>query len=249
MKKIILIITTLLIISFQSAFAQIDSVAVISVWANRSIDASDFQGLSMAIENLSRNENFKLDSMLSKVHDELFDAYAKEFPFKLMDEKEVLDNDDYSQILENTTLKLSEWQVSAYENYLAIESRSPVRNKKAITNALQLFKKADGVMIVILHYRLKKKTEIVGFGTAVVEAYVNIQLFDRDGKSVLKIKERAESNETFKFALGGEVFEVEEIQKLCEQSTTNLLKDMYEILPKRLIKMKKKISKKKLINL
>lgn len=233
----------LFIFGLHSAIAQINNVAVISVWANRDIDASDFQGLTMAIENLSRNDNFKLDSMLAKVHDELFSAYAEEFPFKLMDEQLVLENDGYTGLLDNVKLEVSDWQATIYGEYLAVESRSPKRNRNAIEDALKLYKDADGVMIVILHYRLKKKTENVEFGTAVVEAYVNIQLFDKDEKLVLKIKERAESNDTFKFDIGGEVFEVEIIQKLCEQSTNNLLRTMYEILPVRLEKMKKKMAK------
>ncbi|MCF8297280.1 MAG: hypothetical protein K9J13_07040 [Saprospiraceae bacterium] len=243
MKKSLVVISALMIFGFHSAVAQINNVAVISVWANRSVDASEFGGLSMAIEHLSKDDNFKLDHLLARVHDELFTAYAKEFPFKLIDEKTILETDGYNGIMDNVTLKFQEWQVTTYGDYLAVESRSPIRNTNAIEDALKLYKDADGVMVVILDYKLKKKQEMMGFGTAVVEAYVNIQLFNKEGKSILKIKERAESDDKFKFAMGGGVFETDEIQKLCDQSTTNLLKDMYDILPKRLAKMKKRMAK------
>lgn len=225
--------------------AQMNKAAIVSVYGLREINADEFGGLTKLMSDLSQDGNFKIDTLVTDFYNKLYNEFSKSFPFELIPEEEVLNREGYANILDNTSeqFKYKDYQVTLPEDrpYKPILSFGIIANNKAIENAIALFPEADGVMIAYLSYSLVKETEIMGFGTATVRAYINLKLHDKNNKVVLKLKEGAKSNKKIKFALGGSVFEAEEMQALCKEATENLLKDMEKELPKSLAKMAKKL--------
>lgn len=235
----------LLLLSSSLLYAQINKVAIVSVYGLREINADDFGGLTKTMSTLSQDGNFQIDSLVTDFYTKLYTEFAQSFPFSIMPEEEVLSNPQYATILDNTAeqFKFQDYQVTTPEDrpYKPIMSFGLVVNNKAIESALAAFPEADGVMIAYISYSLVKESEIMGFGTAKIRAYINLKLHDRNNKVVLKLKEGAKSDKQIRFALGGSVFEAKEMQALCKEATANLLKDMEKELPKSLAKMAKKL--------
>ncbi|MBQ0767740.1 MAG: hypothetical protein KBT58_00500, partial [Bizionia sp.] len=79
--------------------AQKKKVAVVGFYSDKIIGFSELDGLGEGILtevlNLRDNPDFDLTPILNTYHDAFFNDYAKDFPFDLVPEKEVLANEEY----------------------------------------------------------------------------------------------------------------------------------------------------------
>ncbi len=242
MKKLTL--TSLFIVLFLAGFAQVEKVILISFWADRQMDPGDFgSGLTASIATLTEDEDFNTQKYVDDFYKIFTENYQEKFPFEMMDESLILEAEGYENILDDVTLRYPENRISTVNNFQPIIYQTIIRNKSAIPKAFEMVPEADLVMIVQLGFRLVKKMQIAGFGTGAIYAYTYISGVGKDGKLYLKINEGAQSDNTFKFALGGAVFDTKEIQALCDEAVKNLFSEMEDILPKRIKKMEKKLKR------
>ena len=106
---------------------------------------------------------------------------------------------------------------------------------------LELFEEeADGVMFINLSFALQPKVAVGGMGTAAVAAYMNITLYNEEGKKVFNFTEYATAKKTIAMVKGVPVLDIDKIKPLCEDAAANLMTDMEKKMPK----LAKKVAKK-----
>ena len=240
-KKIhLLILVGLLAMGFSFSCATFDkaaventkNVAVIAVYADKRLDASDFTGLGAAISALAQNKDFNMDSEVAKMKDDLFNEYSKAFSFKLMDEKAVLSSPNYSTVeMKQGILGIDETCFASAPGYRPFS----MILRKPVTNVIRAIPGADAGLMLFSTYKLRKKFEMLGFGTAVIDANVELLIKDKNFKTVLYKIVSTSSKNTIKFALGG-VFDAKQIQPLCAEATGTAASKMKEWLMKQYAK-------------
>jgi hypothetical protein len=245
MKKNISILVIAMLLTL-SVNAQINKVYLISFFTQREIEPGDFgNGLSAAISTLSKDSTFKTEKLIQNFYNKFITDFTPKFPFPIVSGNEAWGAQGYSNLLDDATIKYADWQVTVIENSLPIMGAGIITNKSAITKALTLYPDADAIMTVQLTFRLSKDFEFAGFGTAKVVAYANVRIYDKESnrKPKFKLNADAKSDDNFKFALGGSVFETQIIQKLVEQATKNLFVEMDKNFPKQIKKMENRLKK------
>lgn len=68
-------------------------------------------------------------------------------------------------------------------------------DEKAILKSFELFPSVDGVMIANIDFNLYDAIGFGGISSKKGYAYVNIKIFDKQGKRIFKLKERASSSD------------------------------------------------------
>ena len=243
MKKITLAICLLFFIT--SAFAQqIKNVALLSIFANREIEAPGFNGLATMIETLSKDKNFQLDSISARYYEKFKSAIAPKMPFSLISGTDVYDKPGYQNLLDPYTVKYADSQVTKVEKYLAVTGTGLFKNVEAIKKSFTLLGNPDAVIITNIQFELVKQMEMMGVGTAKIYGYAYIRIFNKDGDVIFKLNSKGKSKDDISFAFGGDMFDTSQMQKLANQSFENLLVDIDNDMPKQIEKMKKKLSKK-----
>jgi len=235
MKKFILLFV--IIVINLSTYAQINKVAVVTVFGNKMIDGSDF-GSVTALRTLADDKNFNLDSMVNVFKEKLFRDFSNDFTFSLLEETSVTGNSDYKSYCETEKGLMADYYYTTPVGYYFL-----YETNKQSEKLFDIFKNEtiDGIMYVSLDYKLYKTAQIAGFGTAKVYAYVNVKIFNAEGEKIFVLRECGISDNNLKFALGGTVIEAKEIMPLCSQATANAFIEMKEKLPKSIEKMNKKI--------
>jgi hypothetical protein len=226
--------------------AQINKVYMISFFAQREIDPGDFgTGLKSSIMYLTKDTTFKTEKLIQNFYTKFMSDFAPKFPFPIITGDEAWTVNGYSNLLDGILVSYKKEEVSSIGKSIPIIGAGVITNEGAIGKSITLYPDADAVMTVQLFYRLSKQLEIAGMGTAKVFAYAEVRIYDKGSSSSAKFKlsSKAKSDDSFTFALGGSVFETAIIQKLIEQATTNLFKEMDEDFPKQIKKMEKKLKK------
>ncbi len=239
MKKILLILVSL---SFVVALnAQINKVALVSIYGNKQIDASDF-GTVGAIKTLGHDPAFDLSGIITDVKDRIYNDLAKDFPFTMLEEDKLVGNEQYVQLAKETESKISKLFYICPEGYYFIPN-----TKKNIAALYDIFQPegVDGFMYVSVDYSLHKVIQAMGFGTAKVSATITMWIYDKSGKKIFMMSVYQTSDESIKFALGGNAMEADKIIPLCEDATNKAFIRMKEKLPKKIAKMAKKVNKNK----
>lgn len=206
-------------LGFTQTFAQ--KAAVISLYANKEIGASEFGNLVTALQKLADSDDFRLDNHVETLHKKLFDEYAGSLGYEFMPEEEVLNTPGYDEsLLDGVMINASGWTVRP-EGYVAIRKG----NKKSVKKAFEIFNKkgCDYVVIMAVDYNLVKAgIQVMGFGNAKVQANMRLFVLDAKGKKVFKATKTAKSDGSMKFALGG-IFDAKEIQPLVDDATAKTL--------------------------
>jgi len=244
MKKLSTILSILALAVFCQSFITIDppgegdpKIAVVSVWCNKEIKMGEFTGLGSAISKLSQDEeNFNLQSIVDDLRDKTFNEYSKNLAYDVIAEEKVLKAEGYNKdkIMEGSKLKLGKNYITP-EGYFAIGGW----NKKAVRNCFQVIEGLEGVMIVSVDFELIKIAQIAGFGTAKVKANVQVKIFDKDGKGLMKVYKFASSQNKIKFSLGG-VFDAKQIKPLCLEATNAAIAKVDKTIMKKTAKKAKK---------
>jgi len=225
--------------------AQIKKAYMIAFFAEREVDAGEFKGISTAIMNLAKDSTFNTEKLIQNFYAKFMTDYVPKFPFHIVTGDSAWNVPGYSSLLDGALFKYDKDVVSVIGNSIPIIGSGIITNEKAIGKSITLYPDADAVMTVQLSYCLSKQVEVFGIGTAKMVAYVNVRVYDKGSSSSAKFKlsTYGKSDESVKFALGGGVFNTSAMQKLIDQATANLLKEMENDFPKQIQKMQKKLSK------
>jgi len=188
----------------------LDNVALVSAFANKEIDMSDFRGIGQAVSKLAQNKEFNLEPAAIQIKNDILEMYAPHFPFKFIDEKTVTSNSAYKGLYGGG----AEWLKEAYYSTAAGYQVIRYTDKDAIDKLFAAFPEADGLMFTNANFKLNKESSILGFGTARVQAWHHMILINRNKKIIMNRTNYSVSRNTIKFALGG-VFDAKKIQPMC----------------------------------
>lgn len=244
MKKVIILISCY-VLSFSSLLAQEKKVALTSFWVSKQIGFSELSGgvgLAASIAALSDDPNFNLTPVLDNFYKVFTEEYAKQFPFVLLSEDEVLNIDAYKNY--EGRFNEEEDKKRLIQRYLCPKTYKPLQEslfKGENSNQMQMvqmFKEvADGVMFVSMSYDFVKKP--MPF-TAGIRATVRIKIWNKEGDKVLTINDYATSKESVTIIAGIPIMEPSQLIPLCESASAKLVTD----LNKKLKKMASKCAKK-----
>lgn len=220
-------------------------VAVVSFSTDKTVDVTDLglNGVKMVADkilDLKNDPNFNLAPILEKYHAAFFESYAKKFPFALLPEAEVINNQAYKDFQPKLGEKENETAFSLlnYPGYKEIyEGMFGKSNEEGIAT---IFKEhADGVIMTRIHFSLIKGFGIGGTATVKMQVFARIALYDKTGKKVWVINESEQSKKTGVMVGGIPVLEPKKILPMCESALEELMKD----LDKRIEKIVKKSEK------
>ncbi|MFT5780535.1 MAG: hypothetical protein ACI837_003497 [Crocinitomicaceae bacterium] len=221
-------------------------VALTTFWVSKHIGFEELGGIGVAaaVASLSEDPNFNLQPVLDNFYKTFTEVYAKEFPFDLLPEDDVLTNEDYMAYEGRFDEANDEDRSKLFQRFLTPKTYTPLREslfKGEKSNQMQMvemFKtEADGIMFVSMGYDFVKKP--LPF-TAGIRAFVRIKIWNKEGKRVLSINEYGTSKKTVAIVAGIPIMDVDKLLPLCESASEKLVKD----LEKRIGKVAKKCAKK-----
>lgn len=227
----------------NAALAQRKKVAVVTMYCDKYISTEGLSGgasMVAAVQSLSNDPNFDLTSVMQSFHDAFFNQFAPQFPFDLVPESEVVTNPDYlayesawgeTKADEDKTIFEQRYlTVNGYKALIETLGKGERSNQKRM---LELFgDKVDGVMFVNLDFRFSPKVAMGGMGTAGVEAYCRIKLWNKECEKVFKINEFASSKGSVAMAMGVPIMKAKELLPLCQDANARMLEDLQKRMKK-----------------
>ncbi|MCH2215935.1 MAG: hypothetical protein MK086_12255 [Flavobacteriales bacterium] len=248
MKNLNLSLFFLLLLSF-SAYAQ-KKVAVVTFYVSKQIDFSELDGsaqLAGDIMTLANDPAFDLKPALDNFHKVFFEDLSKEFPFELVDESLVINNEQY-KAYENVGTDSADEDKGMAQTYIVADGYKPLMERgklskdevKAELDMLKFFPDADGVMFVFMDYSFEPKVAIGGNGTAGMKAFARLKLYNRNGDKVFAKNEIGTSKKSVGMVSGIPVMDPNKLIPLCNNATEKLLED----LKKKIGKLSSKVDKK-----
>ena len=116
-------------------------VALTSFWVSKHIGFEDLNGTAgmiAAIASLSEDSNFNLQPVLDNFYNTFTKDYAKQFPFELMDEKDVIETEAYQNYETRWGEGDDKDRSLLFQRYLTAEGYKPMmeslRNKGEKSN-------------------------------------------------------------------------------------------------------------------
>lgn len=231
MKKLLLngfAILFLLVPSF--VFAQRKNVALVSFYCDKKIGGT---GLGTAAESLINDPSFNLKPLVDKSYERFVNEFAKDFPFALIDNAEIVSREEYktyeSKFLWDTTKTSNKVMgiqyVTAKDLIFAYGDNQGLikEEKRDPCNLAKIFDTADGLLFVSMDYEFESR--LMGLGAGIT-AYLNMFIYDKKCDRILKIREYAKSKGKVPAVAGIPVMDPKKIQPLCEDATEELFADL-----------------------
>lgn len=253
MKKL-LSLSFVALMATSMAFAQQKKVAVVTFFVDKYIDYSKLDVDAKKIGNdmtLHDDPRFDLRPLLKDFHKTFMTEYIKQFPFDMVEEKAVFENEGYQnyQGLDgiekegDTENANARWEhLVAIDGYKALPTGGNLlRSWRTEAKMLEIFNDVDGVMFVYMSYAFEPKVAIGGLGNAGIRAYMHMDLYNKEAKKVFKLNEYATSKKSVALVGGVPIMKLEKILPMCENGTEKLLADMNKKLPKLIKKIDKKL--------
>ncbi|MDO3624693.1 hypothetical protein [Mucilaginibacter sp. BT774] len=243
MKKTLILISLIFFLLSSLSFAQDKKVAVVTFYVNKKINVGEFGvTAAIAVDKLSDDPNFKMEPLLTKYHTQFFESYSKSFPFQLLPEDQVVNNEAYKAfvpvgVASSGALDINKFAVVSPGYKVLLEKLAFHQNEK---NMLKIFSQADGVMDVSIAFKLVK-IGFGGMGVVKVEAQSNIALFNKSGDLVFSIDESGRSKGVSPMVAGAPVMTSEKILPMCESAMDDLMAELQKDMPKMVKKADKKL--------
>ena len=245
------IITLALICMTVSALNAQKKVAVVTFFADKNIDFSGLDGnaaLAASMASLSNDPNFDLKPILQSFHKAFFEDLKKDFPFELVDEGTVINNELYKSF-ENFGTDAADESKGILQHSIVIDGYKPLIEVSKMSadkfrselQMLEIFKDVDGVMFVKLDYAFIQKMAVGGNGTAGINAFVRMKLWNREGDKVFAKNESASSKKSVPMVKGIPVTSPEKILPLCKSANERLIEDLKKKMSKLVSKVDKKL--------
>ncbi len=234
-----LLLSLLFVLIFSKTYSQDKKVAVVTFYADKRVGMSEL-GLESTADlfRLEEDPNFNMSPLLHNFHDQFFGEYAKSFPFQLVPESQVLNNEGYKAFVPDDRPILKDMRYTAIEGYKVVDYMWGTSNEK---NLAKIFDQYDGVMFVSLSFAFEAGIAFGGTGTVKINAYANMALFDKNGKKVFNIRENARSKKVSPMVKGIPVMKPEKILPMCESALTELMSDLQKNIPKIIKKTEQKL--------
>lgn len=212
------------------SFAQNKRVAVVSFYISKQIDVSDFGSAAKeAAIKLSNDADFNLTPLLISYHDQFFNSYAKNFPFDLVAEGDVINTDAYKTFVpENDGSNDDVKYGTSYSGYKIMTTWGENDN---IKHLLAIFSQYDGLMKVDISFTMLK----YGFnnmGVVKIMATTTISLHNKDGKRVFAITENGKSKSVSPMVAGIPVMTPDKVLPMCQSAMDELMIALDKDLPK-----------------
>ena len=255
MKKITLI-TLLGILVYGISFGQ-KKVAVVTFYVDKYINANKIVAESREDTYEKTKEDdprFDLRPILVDFHETFIKKYVKDFPFELVDEEDVLGDPRYQAykglegVEDQDSIDIINEAID--DRFIAIEGYNVLltggnmlRSWRTESHMITVLEDhdVDGVMFVSMYFAWEPKVALGGMGKAGIRAYIDIELFNRDAKSVFNLEEYATSKKGVPLIGGAPVFNYDKLLPMCENATEVLMEDLAKKLPKLVKKVDKNL--------
>lgn len=258
MKKLLfvlcLVASATLAVSGQDAKKK---VALTTISVNRTIDFSELNDNAAtvaAIVEMSNDEDFNLQPVLDKFKSALLEEWVPQLPIDLIPESEVIGNPEYQnfQTVRYDPTDKNDINSKLFGSVLLPEGYKYmtqcigiIKSKKIVATAdetriLKVFPTADGVLFAELSFAFVPKVAIGGMGTAKIDARVLLTLFNKEGKVVMRVYEKAASKKSVALIKGVPVIDKKSIVPMCNQAAEKIIGDLNKRLPKLTKKLKKR---------
>lgn len=240
MKKILLVLT--LALSIFYAEAQMNKVAVVGISANNEIKTVGFDDLTLnEIQGVFMSTEFNIDEELARFKDYFFNELSKEFPFEIIDEASIINNENYIAFKDAYQDKL----------FVKLAKRTPAKGyaslqgftKSQLDSLGQMFESAKAFMVVRLDYNIGAKTLINGNGKAGGLATVHVELWLPTMKRIMHLNAKGMSKIGFTVLAQQITSNRDKIPQSLKEASDELFVEMKENLPKQIKKMNKKLAK------
>ncbi len=136
----------------QGQVASVEEAALVSVYCDKRIDTSDFQGLAALVSQLSQDKAFQLKSVAVKLRDDMFGKYAAGLPFKLLPESQVIGAPAY-RTFETQKFSLNRAFYDAPDGYVFY----PLSDDVAFKVLLDAFPNVQAFMVCTAYFKLSKE--------------------------------------------------------------------------------------------
>jgi len=239
MKKIYVLVAFICLSSTWSA-AQFKKVALISAFGSRNLSDDPAEG--KIYEVLMKDTSFNLVPIVNKFDVLIRDKFIPQFPFAFTSKDEVVKAQGYQGLRDLTRWAKENYFMTPATDYVPIAAFGIVNDNDAIKKAFEVVPDIDGVMIAYVDYKIYTAGGIGPLSSKKIYAYCNLKIFNKDGKRIFKLRERATSKEGV-MAVAGYLTDVKKVMPMIESASINLFADMQEKLPKSLAKMAKQMDK------
>ncbi len=226
----------------STASAQITKGALVSVFGDRNLSNDPLE--TKVYEKIMKDTAFNLVPIVNKFDKTIREKFLPQFPFAFVTKEEIINAPGYGDLKQLTRWATDNWYTTPADGYVPIGAfGGPLDDTEAIKKSFEVVANGvDGVMIAYVAFNIY---DAGGFGPMAkkkIYAYVNIKIFNKEGKRIFKLKERSSSDEGV-LAVGGIITDFGKLKPMIESASNNLLKDMEEKLPKSLAKMAKQMDK------
>lgn len=238
----ILLIALIIFGAHFSASAQRKKVAVVTFYCDKWIDMSEIgsnASLASSVATLADDPDFDIKKVLTKFHDVFFNEYAKQFPFDLLPESEVIGNEEYKNFQSYWDETADKDRSKLFQRYATVDGYKPLievwskSEKRNENRMLEIFgDKVDGVMFVYLDFSMVPKIAVGGAGTAGVNSFCRIKVWNKKGEKVFTVNENAKSKGSVAMVGGIPIMQPDKVLPLCEDSADQLIEDLRKRIPK-----------------
>jgi len=170
------------------AMQSVGEAAVISIQCNRLVDMGSDKEFEAIAKLWVKSEAFDLGLAAARVNSDLFGAYARSLPFKLIGEQRLLSSDTYKAIGSGGIAMIPAQQVNVPPGYFPVS----LDNSKGVRELIARFPEVNGFVWVEVRYALVKNSTFVGTVIASMRADLTLTVLDRSGRGVLRHTETGE---------------------------------------------------------
>ena len=157
MKKSLTPICLFSLLLITVGYAQNKKVAVVTFYVVKKIGVADFgSAANAAVMKLSDDPDFNMVPLLKNFHTQFFDTYSKEFPFQLLPEEQVTNNDAYKAFIPLGSAATGVFKDTYNVPFDGYKVVLPVTGHENERNLLNIFNQCDGVMKVYIDFDLVK---------------------------------------------------------------------------------------------
>ena len=229
-------LSVLLLFLAFSGYSQKKKVAVVTFYANKMIEFEELgiggEELIKNLLDLRENPDFNLSPLLEKYHSNFFNDYSQAFPFELLPESNVINEEVYKSFV-------PKYELNSYDerNYLVYNGYKYVYegflgkyNEESL--AKMFADKADGVMFVNINFAFEKGFGIGKTMSIKMRATTRIALYNKKGEKVFAFTENERSKKTGIMVGGIPVVKPEKILPMCESALEELMGDLKKRIAK-----------------
>jgi hypothetical protein len=197
----------------------VQNVALVTVMCDKHVDMSEFSGIASVVSHFAQFERFSLKPICLEIKNNIFGKNASKFPFHLIPENKIITTDGYRALTQTFLHQFGDTlQYDVPDGYTSVQ----YNNDSDLEQIFNKIPQADGTMIVLAKFHLRKGMEILGFGSAKIRTRLGIVVKNRQNKDVINAELLGESQHEVRYALGG-AFDAADVQPLCLEAVQDAL--------------------------